>query len=344
MLLIRSYIFLGVGSLFLVLTACEPVPEMTSPDPWPTLMEIPEGFPPVEAPEGNEFTQARWELGKKLFYDTNLSLDRTVSCASCHQQDLAFADSRAVSAGIEGRLGSRNSPSLANVAYHPHFTREGGVPTLEMQVGVPIQEHNEFGIEMIPLVERLAADPVYEQMAWEAYERPVDPFVITRALSCFERSLLSGNSLFDQWERGDNPDAWTAREQRGYDLFISERTGCTNCHGGFNFTDYSFQNNGLYAEYEDSGRFRLTALESDRGLFKVPSLRNVALSPPYMHDGSLENLDAVLDHYSTGGKGAINQSPLITPLSLSAQEKEDLIAFLESLTDWTFVQNPLFQE
>jgi cytochrome c peroxidase len=254
----------------------------------PELMEIPVGFPSMDIPEDNKFTQERWQLGKKLFYDNALSLNYTISCGSCHQQSLAFSDSLAFSRGDAGAMGTSNAPGLANVGYHPYYLRGGSVPTLEMQVLVPIQEHNEFNTNIVDIAERLKQDNVYNEMALKAYSRAFDPYVITRAIACFERSLISGNSRFDQYYYQGKKDALTANERSGMQLFFSERTNCSRCHGDFNFTNYSFENNGLYMQYADSGRMRFTHAESDRDKFKVPSLRNAGFTAPYMHDGSIK--------------------------------------------------------
>lgn len=309
----------------------------------PSLMEVPKGFPALEFPEGNEFSDARWALGKRLFFDPVMSVDSSVSCATCHLPELAFSDSRTFSPGVENRAGTRNASPLFNVAYHPYFTREGGVPTLEMQILVPIQEHNEFDFNIVLLAEKLAKDSSYQAMAQLAYGREPDPFVITRSLANFERSLLSGYSRFDQ-HFNYNLDVLTASELRGRDLFFSEKTNCADCHGDFNFTNYDFENNGLYDIYGDEGRFRLTGLEADRALFKVPSLRNIELTAPYMHDGSLASLEEIVEHYNSGGKNNPQKSNLIRPLNLSETEKNDLIQFLKSLTDEAFVSNPIFKK
>ncbi len=311
---------------------------------YPRLMEIPKGFDPIPQVQDNDFTYARWELGKKLFFDEIMSRDNSISCASCHQPNLSFSDNQKQSFGVEGRIGKRNAPSLANVAYHPYLTREGGVPTLEMQVLVPLQEHDEFDFNIVDLSERLLADDEYTEMSYTAYDRPPDPYVITRALACFERSLISGNSFFDQFTQHDILHVMNEKAQKGMDLFFSSRTQCAACHGGFNFTNYAFENNGLHEEYEDPGRFRLTQKDSDKGMFKVPSLRNIAMTAPYMHDGSLPSLRAVIEHYNKGGAHHPNKSKLIKKLNLSEEEKQHLILFLESLTDRTFIENPNFQE
>lgn len=306
-------------------------------------METPKGFSEIEFPEDNGFSESRWTLGKKLFYDPVMSVDSTISCASCHNVDLAFSDNLALSLGVEERLGTRNTPSLANVAYHPYFTREGGVPSLEMQILVPIQEHNELDFNIVLLAERLNMDSTYIAMSMDAYNRAPDAFVITRALACFERSLLSGYSRFDHYENYNDTDALSTAEQRGMQLFFSERTHCSQCHGGFNFTNYAFENNGLYEEYTDVGRFRFTGEDTDIARFKVPSLRNIELTAPYMHDGSLPTLEAVVEHYNTGGKNHPQKNSMVNPLNLSQKEKSDLIAFLKSLTDESFVKNPIFK-
>lgn len=306
------------------------------------LMEIPEGFPEINFPDGNEFTKERWELGKKLFFDPIMSIDSTVSCASCHNPNLAFADNKALSFGVENRIGNRNAPTLTNVAYNPYFTSEGGVKTLETQILVPIQEHNEFDFNIVDLSLKLEKKQEYVEMANLAYDQAPNPYVITRSLAAFERSLISGNSPFDQYYYQNLENVLTENQLKGMRLFFSEKANCTQCHSGFNFTNYSFENNGLYVNYEDSGRYRLTSNDTDIAQFKVPTLRNVSVTSPYMHDGSLNTLIEVVEHYNKGGENSIHQSNLIKPLNLTEAEKVQLVAFLESLTDETFIFNQTF--
>ncbi len=332
----KSLLLLACALLF----ACEKEPTEPTAE---ALLAVPVGFPAPVFPEGNELTPERWALGKRLFFDPVLSSDGTVSCASCHLPEQAFSDIRAFSPGVENRPGTRNSPTLANIAYHPYFTREGGVPTLEMQVLVPIQEHNEFDMNILEIAERLASDSSYVQASREAYDRVPDAFVITRSIACFERTILSGGSPCDEFLNGKS-SALTAAEKRGKDLFFSEKLACSQCHGGFNFTNYAFENNGLYEDYPDPGRFRLTGLEADRALFKVPTLRNVGVTAPYMHDGSLPTLEAVVEHYNGGGKDHPHKSQLVKPLNLTTKEKTDLITFLKALTDDDFLGNPKFRQ
>lgn len=226
----------------------------------------------------------------------------------------------------------RNSPSLANVVYQTRFFRDGGVPTLERQVLVPITDPVEMD-HTIPLaVAAVAVDNAYQQMSQQAYGRELDAFVVTRALASYERTLLSGWSRYDRYLRGETT-ALNAGEVRGMDLFNSDALNCTACHSGFDLSDHSFQNVGQYAVYADPGRERITLDPSDIGKFKVPTLRNVALTAPYMHDGTMATLEEVVDHFASGGLPHPNRSALLTNFVLTNDEKADLIAFLNALTD-----------
>lgn len=294
--------------------------------------------PEVVEAEGSAYTEARWELGRKLFFDPILSIDSTLSCASCHKPALAFSDSVAFSPGVKGRAGTRNAPSLGNVAFHPYFLKEGGVPTLEMQVLVPIQEQNEFAHNIVDIASQLCGIPEYVAMSRAAYGREPDPFVITRALGTFERTLISDQSRFDRFLNGDRR-SMSVSALRGMDLFYSDRTGCKACHSGWNFTAYDFANNALDTTDGDIGRMRFTNEPSDRYLFKVPSLRNVGLTAPYMHDGRYRTLEEVIDHYSAGGQVNGYPEPRVGRLTLSEREKSDLVEFLRSLSDEHFADD-----
>lgn len=308
------------------------------------LLVIPQGFPEVEFPNGNELTEERWELGKRLFYDKVLSINKSISCGSCHKPTLAFADNQALSPGVFDRAGTRNAPSLANVGYLPHLLREGSVQTLEMQALVPIQEHNEFNHNIVDISKELQADSSYIEMSRKAYNRVPDPFVITRALANFQRTIVSGNSDYDKYTYQGKFTALNTTEKKGMELFFSTRTNCSSCHGGFNFSNYSFENNGLDSIYSDNGRLRFTNDSSDEALFKVPSLRNVGLTAPYMFDGRFSTLEEVIEHYNSGGENHKHKSTLIRPLYLSETEKREMIAFLNSLTDFEFVNDPKWDE
>lgn len=337
------WVISGIFLFLLSFTGCRMVDAPVAPDP-EDLIRAPEGFPPIPFPEGNQFSLARWELGKKLFYDPVLSVDSTLSCGSCHHAELAFSDDQAFSPGVENRPGTRNAPTLVNLAYHPYYLREGALPTLEMQILVPIQEENEFDHNIVLISEKLMQDSTYVSMSQEAYGREPDHFVITRAISTFERTLISGNSPYDQWRYQGKDYALSRSQKRGRDLFFSDQTQCYQCHDGLNLSTYAFENNGLYENYADSGRERFTQDSADRARFKVPTLRNIALTAPYMHDGSFATLSEVVDHYNQGGANHPHKSEFVRPLSLTSSEKEDLISFLESLTDTEFLSNQLFAE
>lgn len=295
-------------------------------------------FPSMKFPVGNEYTETRYELGKKLFFDPILSIDSTLSCASCHKPEKAFSDEIAFSPGVFNRAGVRNAPSLGNVGYQPYFLREGSVPTLEMQVLIPIQEKNEFAHNIVEIAKQIQTDSAYVKLSRKAYQRAPDHFVITRALGVFERTLISNDSKFDHYIQ--NKAELSHQEMAGFKLFMSKKTNCSSCHGGFNFTKYAITNNGLYETYKDIGKMRATHDSNDIALFKVPSLRNVEVTAPYMHDGSYSTLEEVIAHYNSGGKNHVNKSPLVKPLSLSVKEQEALISFLKTLTDTNFSNLP----
>lgn len=314
----------GIHALIILLTAC--ANDVQTPPLDLPLIDQPQGFPAQEFPLDNVPNADRIALGKLLFHSTELSRTRSVSCASCHEQAKAFTDGLAVSRGVDGRTGTRNAPSLFNVGYSPHFLREGGVPTLEMQVLVPVQEHNEFDMNMLDVVDRFVGDTAIQRMSRAAYDRDIDAYVITRAIASFERTLISGSS------RVDNNNL-TAAERRGMDLFNSQRVGCTGCHGGFLYTTHTIANNGIYASYTDPGRQRLTFRPEDLNVFAVPSLRNVARTAPYMHNGGIGTLREVLEIYNAGGYAHPNKDPRLHALGLTTMELDDLEAFLNALTD-----------
>lgn len=288
-------------------------------------------------PADNEMTAEKIALGKEFFFDKRLSLDESVSCAVCHKPGLAFTDGLEVSEGIMGRKSGRNSPSLLNSGYFPKLMFDGELSTLEMQSIVPIQEHNEMGMDMKKLMERLKAIPEYQEAARRVFNRDMDVWVLTRSLAAYQRSLVSDNSPFDQYYYGKHETAISASAKRGWELF-SGKLYCTSCHPAPHFTTYKTENNGLYKEYADNGRFRINNDSTEMGKFKVPSLRNIEITAPYMHDGSFETLYEVLDHYCKGGNQHVNQNKIIQPFTLTKREKNDLVNFLNSLTDMSFME------
>jgi len=292
----------------------------------------------IPTPENNPMSEEKVALGRALFFDKRLSIDESISCASCHKPNYAFTDQKSVSTGVEGRKVQRNAPSLLNAAFLQTAMFDAHLASLEVQVLVPIQEHTEMDIPMNELLKRLRKIEKYQQAAKAIFNRDFDAYVLTRSIAAFERSLISMNSRFDQFQQGKK-SALTKEEQRGWNLF-SNQLYCTKCHPAPYFTTFVAENNGLYVDYgEDKGRFRIHGDSADIGKFKVPSLRNIELTFPYMHDGSFKDLDKVLKHYSNGGVGHPNQNKVIQPFLLSEKDKKAIKAFLFSLTDTSYMVN-----
>jgi len=303
-------------------------------DDYSIELNVPKGFPSPEIPENNQLTRLRVELGEKLFFDPSLSRDLSISCATCHIPEKAFADNRKVSVGIKGRTGSRNVPSLINIAYKEMLNADGGVRSLEAQALVPIMEHTEMDFSLEEITERLKGHPIYNELSRKSYGSALNPSVLIRALASYQRTLISANSKFDQFYYHDRK-VFTNEEELGFTLF---KLHCQSCHSGYNFTNYAFESNGIYEHYSDAGRAGITSEQSDEGKFMVPSLRNVSITYPYMHDGSFENLFQVIEHYNSGGKNNLNKSDKIKPLNLSEEEKEALVKFLHTLTNNDFIK------
>lgn len=300
-----------------------------APEPSSDLLSELATWPQMEFPTDNEPDAQKIGLGERLFFDPIVSIDSSISCASCHKEVYGFADDVAISPGVEDRLGKRNSPSLWNVGYQPYFMREGGVPTLEMQVLVPVQEHSEMAFNMVLLAQRLNANTAYKNDFLEAFGDSASAFTITRALAQYERTLIQEPTSFDEYVRGDN-GALSIAAKKGFELFYG-KAGCDGCHSGPLMTNFGFYNNGTQIGPDDYGRAELTLDSADFYLFKVPSLRKVALTAPYMHDGSLASLRDVLEQYNQGGVGHDYTSDGIEPLNLNESELVALEEFLSSL-------------
>lgn len=335
-------VFLGL----LILWGCQ-----KGPDPY--TLDIPEGWPSPVVPEWNPTTQQGVALGRALFYDPILSADSTVSCATCHRPELAFTDRRPRAVGVAGRTGRRSSMSLVNVgfAFHGLFW-DGRAATLEEQSLHPVTDPLEMDNDWETVLGRIRDHAEYPRLFRAAFgTAPLDSMLIARALAQFERTLISKDSRYDRMVRGEIN--FTLAEQRGWTLFFDASRSvphaeCNHCHVDPLFANPTFHNNGLVDEDDESdesdlGREEVTANRYDRYKFKVPTLRNIALTAPYMHDGRLKTLEEVLDHYNSGGHPGVNVSPNVRKLGLNAQDKADLLAFLHSLTDTTFVKNPTLQ-
>lgn len=341
--------------------------------------ELPKGFPEPRVPAENPMTAEKVALGRHLFYDTRLSVTGTFSCASCHHQDRAFADPLPRGVGATGEVHPRGSMSLANVVYTPALTWVNpNMRTLEAQALIPMfGEHPvELGLAGLEdsVLRTLGRDNRYRTMFPRAFPNEAQPLSvqnITRAIASFQRTLLSGNSPYDRFLQGDTL-AISRLARRGADLFFSERLECFHCHGGFSFSgsvdhknlpfpEVEFHNTGLYNiggtggfPRENPGLREFTQREEDEGRFRAPTLRNIAVTAPYMHDGSIPTLDAVLDHYAAGGRTIPtgphagvgsenpNKSEFINGFTLTAQERLELLAFFNSLTDSTFLTDPRF--
>ncbi|HYA16759.1 MAG TPA: MbnH family di-heme enzyme [Bryobacteraceae bacterium] len=318
---------------------------------------LPKGFPKPKVPPDNPMTAAKVELGRYLFYDTRLSINGQSSCATCHKQELAFTDGKPVGVGTTGEKHSRGAMSLVNVAYSEVLTWSNpGLKTLEEQALTPMfGEHPvELGLKRDGGVEKmLKSDAPYQAMFANTFPGEADPFTITnvtRAIASFERSIISGHSPYDRYHYYREDDAVSESAKRGEIVYFSTNVHCFRCHGGFNFSgggeDGAFHNTGLYNPYPEPnvGIFEYTKRPEDRGKFKAPTLRNIAVTAPYMHDGSIETLDKVLDHYAAGGRAKDNpqKDPLIGGFELTADERHDLIEFLRSLTDEAVLHDPRF--
>jgi len=340
---------------------------------------LPGGFPKPYLPADNPMTAAKVELGRYLFYDSRMSVNGKASCATCHKQELAFTDGRGVGIGATGESHSRGAMSLVNVAYSGVLTWSNpGMKLLEEQALAPMfGDHPiELGLrEGDAFLPGLRSDPKYRELFARAFPAEQDPFSIknvTRALACFERSIISAGSSYDRYHYGGDDFAVSDSAKRGEILFFSQQISCFRCHGGFNFSDATisegtvgreveFHNTGLYnlqgiPSYPapNVGIYEYTKVAADVGKFKAPTLRNIAITAPYMHDGSIATLESVLDHYAAGGRtigsGANagvghdnpNKDRLIGGFQLSAEQRSDLIAFLQSLTDETVLHDPRF--
>jgi cytochrome c peroxidase len=347
------------------------------------VWDLPETVPPPRVPEDNPMSEAKVELGRFLFYDTKLSGNQTQSCGSCHLQELAFTDGLAQAEGSTGAIHPRSAMSVANAGYAASLNwANPAVVSLEEQALVPMfgEDPVELGMAGMEeeLLRRLRDDASYPEMFAAAFPEKADPIDldgITKAIASFQRALTSFSSRYDQ-----GTDALTLSEQRGQELFFGGTTEagvpdaleCFHCHGGFllsqsvdhdgsEFNQQTFINNGLYSLDSDGsypkgneGLFDITNDPADKGKFKPPSLRNVAVTAPYMHDGSIATLEEVIDHYARGGRlvesgpnagdgfDNPNKSSFLNGFVISEREKQDLLAFLRALTDENLLTNPAF--
>lgn len=345
--------------------------------PW--VWQLPPHFAQPVVPEDNPMSEEAFQLGRKLFYDKRLSGNGTFACASCHFQELAFTDGKSLPTGSTGERTLRSAQGLANVAYHPYYTWANySLISIERQNLNPLQGDNpvEMGMndQTQPVIlQRIADDENYQAAFRQVFaqdEQPINLGNLVKALATFQRGMISANSKYDQFLQ--SKATLTAQEERGRKLFFSDQAQCSQCHGSYNFNDQlrdvtskeiktAFHNTGLYnidgkGGFPDGNRgiLELSGQPADMGMFRAPSLRNVEVTAPYMHDGSIANLEQVLDFYASHGrvitagpfKGDGRKSPRkdkrIDKIQLDAQDKSDIIAFLHTLTDDEFLANPRF--
>lgn len=370
-------------AIIVVISSCENKKNNDTTYQW----SIPQGFPKPQIPINNEMTTEKVALGRVIFYDKNLSFNQQQSCESCHQQEFAFAESKLTSIGTTGELHRRNAPALVNIAYNKTLTwAHDGLTSLEQQILLPMfgESPIELGITNYD-AEVLARfqTPEYTKLFTAAFPQQEVSFnLIVKALASFVRSLISLNSPFDRYAYQADDNAISASALRGMNLFFSEKLECHHCHGGFNFTQSTshekqlidrrpFHNTGLYyteptgvtgvkADVEkksagypviDIGLGEISTLSRDNGRFRAPTLRNIEVTAPYMHDGSISTLSDVLDFYAAGGRNIVDgpykgdgrknplKSAFIKGFEMSEQDKTDLLNFLNTLTDQSFLQN-----
>ncbi len=306
-------------------------------------LEVPAGWPaPRYRFDDNPVTAAGFALGRQLFYDPSLSRDGSVACGSCHQQFVAFAHAdHRVSHGVGGVNGRRNSPALFNLAWQPDFMWDGAGTHLETQPILPIGNPLEMATTLEEVIAKLQADPRYPPRFAQAFGDPrIDSQRLLRALAQFTGTLVSADSHYDRAIAGR--ERFSADEQAGLAVF---RAHCASCHAEPLFTDYSYRSNGLDAVVKDRGRAAISGHAEDEGRFRVPSLRNIALTAPYMHDGRFATLEQVLDHYQHGIAPAPNLDPALAGgVALDEDQRRQLLAFLQTLTDTGFVDDPRFAE
>ena len=305
-------------------------------------------------PSNNSLTEEGVALGRKLFFDPILSNDGTKACVSCHNPEKAFTDNKQFSTGVNGRVGTRNSMPLFNLAWNfdERFAWDGKDFSLESQAFEPVTNPLELNSDWKSVVQRLKDHPEYPLLFKQTFgEGPIDSVMVVKAIAQFERTLISSNSKFDRFLLGQEP--LSPQEMNGLNVFMDESKGdCFHCHGSENnplWTDNLFHNNGLDTNFSDLGLGAVTGDSNDNGKFKTPSIRNLIYTAPYMHDGRFATLEEVIDHYSEGLKPSPTISPLMKQVNqggvqLSDQDKADLLAFLLTLTDEEFVTNPDFKE
>jgi cytochrome c peroxidase len=314
----------------------------------PIAFKVPSNFPPLAYDvQANPITEKGFELGRKLFYDGRLSSDGTISCGFCHEQQHAFTHhGHTVSQGVDGQIGTRNSPSIQNLGWQTSFMFDGATDHLNLQPILPITNPVEMNGNFSQIVAMLNGDAQYRKLFGLAFPgKPINTENMLKAMGQFLVMVTSSNSRFDKFRRNETGGTLTQEEQEGYAIFNQK---CASCHATDLFTDNSFRNNGLGVNpiVNDVGRYRVTLVEADKYKFKVPSLRNIEKTKPYMHDGRFLTLEAVLNHYSSGIVNSATLDPSLNNggIPLNSLEMTKIIAFLKTLTDNQYLTESRFSE
>ena len=350
--MLNKGVLLGIAVLFFIGCAKKPQPV------WDTSAYSLEygSLPTPEVPGDNPLTEQGVKLGRMLFYETRLSGDNSMACASCHKQENAFTDTNRFSVGIDGSMGHRQAMSAVNMLWNTNgYFWDGRAQKLRDQSIIPIQDDLEMNETMENVVEKLEQDTLYKHQFFRAFgSEDISSYRIGLALEQFMNSIVSYRSKYDLFLEGEA--TFTEEEELGMELFFEEYNpyfpqtsgaDCGHCHGGKNFSSQEYMNNGLDSIYNDNGRYDVTGLESDRGAMKVTTLRNIELTPPYMHDGRFNTLEEVIDHYNEGLRYNASLDPALamtmgTGLMLNNTDKDALIAFLRTLTDSILIQDSLY--
>ncbi|MEX2188991.1 MAG: cytochrome c peroxidase [Pirellulales bacterium] len=333
--------------LLLLASAATTSPATTSPAAAAEAVKPPAGLAALPVPSDNPLTEAKIELGKQLYFDPRLSRDNTVSCASCHDPAKGWSNGEAVATGIGGQKGGRSAPTIVNSAYQHFQFWDGRAAELEGQALGPIQNPIEMDLTLEELVEKLNKIEGYKKQFQGVFGTDATSAGVAKAIASFERTVLSGDAPFDRYKAGDTK-ALSEAGERGRVVFFN-KAQCSSCHSGPNFTDGAFHNIGIGMEHEqpDEGRKSESKLEGDRGAFKTPTLREIARTGPYMHDGRLNTIDDVVEYYNKGGTPNPQLDEAIFPLNLTDEQKKDLVTFLkEGLAgaDYPEVKPPKFPE
>lgn len=364
----KVLLYLPVPILFIV-WACDKDPsefqdvnegDLTSIpfNPMPFELNIAKDYPKMSIPSSNPLTREGVKLGRKLFYDPIMSRDTTISCGTCHNSSMSFKDPEGISKGIDDRSGRRTTMNLINVGYNrQNLFWDGRSESLEDQVSHPVEDRNELDHNWPALEKQIQRHKYYPADFRRAFgilsKDEITKELISKAIAQFERTLISsGTTRYDQALRGEIE--LTEDELAGYLMFVDAvpdlpDAECGHCHAEPLFTTFEFKNNGIedidsLVDFPDKGRGEVTGTRQDNGKFKIPTLFNAAISPPYMHDGRFKTLEEVMDHYNSGGHRQANTDPLIQPLGLTEKQVQQVIAFVKTLTDTAFLADPQFQD